>query len=75
MIDPRKENERMAKLVWSVPIALTFFSAALFAEVQVGDPAPSFSLPSTIGDKVDLKDYLGKKNVVLEFYVLDFTPG
>jgi peroxiredoxin len=45
------------------------------AEVAVGDKAPDFSLPSTMGGKVSLKDYLGKKNVVLEFYVLDFTPG
>ena len=40
----------------------------------VGDVAPGFTM-KTIGLKeVSLKDYLGK-NVVLLFYVLDWTPG
>lgn len=42
--------------------------------IQVGQPAPDFELPSTIGDKVRLSDYRGKKNVVLLFYPLDFSP-
>lgn len=42
--------------------------------VEVGDKAPDFTLPSTKGDPISLSQYLGKKNVVLEFYVLDFTP-
>lgn len=42
--------------------------------VNVGDPAPEFTL-KTIGMKdVSLKDYLGK-NVVLLFYPLDWTSG
>ena len=36
--------------------------------------APDFTLPSTIGDKVTLSDYRGKKNVLLLFYPLDFSP-
>ncbi len=39
-----------------------------------GDTAPDFTLPSTIGDKVTLSDYRGKKNVLLLFYPLDFSP-
>ena len=42
--------------------------------VEVGDKAPDFTLPSTKGDPISLSQFLGKKNVVLEFYVLDFTP-
>lgn len=42
--------------------------------LQAGDPAPDFTLPSTIGEKVTLSDYRGKKNVVLLFYPLDFSP-
>lgn len=44
------------------------------AAVEVGDKAPDFELPSTIGDTVKLSDFVGKKNVILEFYVLDFAP-
>jgi peroxiredoxin len=42
--------------------------------LKVGDMAPDFTLPSTIGDKVPLSDYRGKKNVLLLFYPLDFSP-
>ena len=42
--------------------------------LKPGDTAPDFTLPSTVGDKVTLSDYRGKKNVVLLFYPLDFSP-
>jgi len=42
--------------------------------LNVGDPAPEFTL-KTIGLKdVSLKTYRGK-NLVLLFYPLDWTPG
>jgi len=42
--------------------------------LQSGDPAPDFTLPSTVGEKVTLSDYRGKKSVLLLFYLLDFSP-
>lgn len=42
--------------------------------VDVGVKAPDFTLPSTIGDKFTLSEHLGKENVVLSFYVFDFSP-
>jgi mycoredoxin-dependent peroxiredoxin len=42
--------------------------------LKPGDPAPDFTLPSTVGDKVTLSDYRAKKNVLLLFYPLDFSP-
>ena len=42
--------------------------------LQPGDMAPDFTLPSTVGDKITLSDYRGKKSVVLLFYPLDFSP-
>lgn len=42
--------------------------------LQPGDMAPDFTLPSTVGDKLTLSDYRGKKAVVLLFYPLDFSP-
>jgi len=44
-------------------------------ELKVGDTAPDFSLLNEDGLPVRLKDYLGKKNVVLYFYPKDFTSG
>ena len=41
--------------------------------LQVGDKAPDFSLPATTAEKVSLADYLGKKPVVVFFYIGAFT--
>jgi peroxiredoxin Q/BCP len=42
--------------------------------LQVGDPAPDFSLPDAEGNLVNLADFQGKW-VVLYFYPRDNTPG
>ena len=41
----------------------------------IGKPAPDVSLPSTSGETVSLKQFKGKKTVVLYFYPKDATPG
>ncbi len=43
--------------------------------LKVGDVAPDFTLPSDQQSAVKLSDFRGKKNVILAFYVLAFTPG
>lgn len=45
------------------------------ASIRIGDAAPGFTLPSTKNEKISLSDYYGKKNVVVAFYGMDFTPG
>ena len=42
--------------------------------LQVGDTAPDFELPGHRGEKFRLSDLKGKKNVVIVFYPLDWTP-
>lgn len=64
--------------------AALFFAALLsvgamgaprvFAEVAVGQEAPDFSLPATTGGEITLSHFRGKKNVLLEFYEVDFEP-
>jgi len=44
------------------------------AAVEVGDKAPDFELISTQEGKFKLSSLAGKKNVIVQFYVLDFTP-
>lgn len=41
---------------------------------EVGQRAPDFKLPSTMGGDIALSDYRGKKWVLLEFYGADFSP-
>jgi peroxiredoxin len=43
--------------------------------LAVGDRAPDFTLKSIGLKEVSLRDYRGRKNVVLLFYPLDWTPG
>ncbi len=43
--------------------------------VQVGDPAPDFTLPAQSGEMVRLHDLVGTKAIVLYFYPKDETPG
>jgi thioredoxin-dependent peroxiredoxin len=43
--------------------------------MKVGDLAPDFELKSHTGKTITLSSYLGKKKVILFFYVKDNTPG
>lgn len=38
------------------------------------ESAPDFTLPSTLGRKIGLMDFRGKKNLLLVFYLFDFSP-
>ena len=42
---------------------------------KIGNLAPAFTLLNQNGDKVSLKDFRDKKNVVLYFYPKALTPG
>ncbi len=42
--------------------------------IVVGNKAPGFSLPDHLGRIITLDQFAGKRNVMLLFYPLDFTP-
>jgi peroxiredoxin len=44
------------------------------AEIKVGDVAPDFTLKDQDQKDVTLSSFKGKKNVVLAFYPLDWSP-
>ncbi len=46
----------------------------MVAEIQVGTTAPDFTLKDQDQKEVKLGDFKGKKNVVLAFYPLDWSP-
>ena len=63
-------------------VAGTPDAVAQDVSLRVGDKAPMFPnpLPSSAGEspgatKLDLSAALGKKNIVLAFYVADWTGG
>ena len=43
--------------------------------VEVGERAPDFTLQSTTGKTLSLSQFKGKKNVLLQFYSMDFNPA
>jgi len=43
-------------------------------QLKVGDMAPEFELMDQDRTKVKLSDFRGKKNVMLLFYPMDFSP-
>ena len=45
------------------------------AHPKIGNMAPAFTLRDQDGNKVSLKDFKGKQNVVLYFYPKAMTPG
>ena len=69
----------MSKSNWNWCVALIvgllLWGRPVDAAVEVGSPAPAFCLPAQDGETVCLSDFTGKRNVLLLFYILDFTPG
>lgn len=64
-----KRAFRLSFLSLAFLLATHGFSSAL----EVGQPAPDFELESTKGGKLKLSSLKGK-NVLINFYVLDFSP-
>jgi peroxiredoxin Q/BCP len=62
----------MAAFLSSVLLGL---SASHVLALQVGDKAPDFSLPATTVEATKLADFVGKKPVVVFFYIGAFTAG
>ena len=54
-------------------VTALFAAPAQAQTLKVGDKAPDFSVVSSTGKPVTLGDYVGKKNVVLFFYIAAFT--
>ncbi len=51
-----------------------WLSASSIGAVEVGQKAPDFELASTQGGKLSLSSLKGK-NILINFYTLDFNPA
>ena len=61
-------------LATALAIVATLGASVPAAAVDVGQPAPGFTLPATTGSDISLSDFRGKKFVLIEFYGADFAP-
>jgi hypothetical protein len=68
-MQPVKKSLLVAILAISFLLSTNGLSRAL----EVGQKAPDFELESTKGGKLQLSSLKGK-NVLINFYVLDFSP-
>lgn len=67
---------KTSRKTWSVLLvafSLIFAASGLARALQVGEKAPDFELDSSKGGKLKLSSLKGK-NVLINFYVLDFSP-
>ena len=70
----RKQGMRRLLLGVALAAALGTTAASDAAALELGKPAPDFSLPGTTGETVTLRQYRGKKIVLLEFFGAAFAP-
>jgi peroxiredoxin len=62
-------------VMWAIPIFLGVAMGNAWAQVKVGDEAPSFTLPTSQGKLADYyKDYYGKHHLIMTFFPAAFTP-
>jgi len=55
-------------------VLLVVVSAGVALALEIGQPAPDFTLQSTTGEKISLSQFKGKKHVFIQFYSMDFNP-
>jgi peroxiredoxin Q/BCP len=72
--DRGNEISELADKMLSI-VSIRYGLMAVSTAVKAGDTAPDFSLPTQSGTLVSLKDFVGKKAIVLYFYPKDDTPG
>ena len=73
----RMQTSRWKRLVIAVLLSGVILSmgASHVLALQVGDKAPDFTIPGTTAEEIKLADYVGKKPVVVFFYIGAFTRG
>jgi peroxiredoxin len=68
---------RLQKLPFTLALCTLFLVAHCGKKVKipdVGDAAPGFTLKNQVQINVTLGNFRGKKNIILLFYALDFSP-
>ena len=67
-------GRRAAYLRSLMVVLIVVVSAGVALALEIGQPAPDFTLQSTTGEKISLSQFKGKKHVFIQFYSMDFNP-
>jgi hypothetical protein len=66
-------SKQIRSLFWfGLLLAGMLGAAGIATAVEVGEKAPDFTLPSTMGGQISLSQFRGKTLVLLEFHVNDY---
>lgn len=74
MLTTRTHETRRLLMGLALAAGLGTGPATNAAALELGKPAPEFSLPGTSGEIVSLRQFRGKKIVLLEFFGAAFAP-
>ena len=66
------QTARLCRFVTATAFLVAALASGAAHALNVGDKAPAFTLPSTVGKQASLSDFAGK-SVVLFFYTGAFT--
>ncbi len=70
----RRMQSTSKLLLLGVLLAGVLVGARVAPALEVGEEAPDFTLPSTLGEEISLRQFRGKHLVLIEFYGADFAP-
>jgi hypothetical protein len=59
-------------LLLGVLLAGVLVGARVAPALEIGEEAPDFTLPSTLGEEISLRQFRGKHVVLIEFFGGDF---
>ena len=70
----RRTGSTSKLLLVGVLLAGVLVGVGVAPALEVGEEAPDFTLPSTLGEDISLRQFRGKQLVLIEFYGGDFAP-
>ena len=66
-MERRRQTTSKLLLVGTL-LAAVLVSVGVATALEVGEEAPDFTLPSTLGEKISLRQFRGKQLVLIEFF-------
>jgi AhpC/TSA family len=70
----RRTQSTSKLLLLGMLLASVLVGVGVATALEVGEEAPDFTLQSTLGEEISLRQFRGKQLVLIEFYGGDFVP-